>query len=85
MGRYRANSKAFQARWHRQLASDLIEVGNLASAADRIQRAQMIEQELLDNRQCKCCGRHLKDDDAVDSGYGADCRRKMREQGNVAV
>lgn len=77
MPHYRSTNIAFRARWHRQLANDLTRIGDDISASDHLERALLLENELVANRQCRACGRRLKDDESLDTGYGPECRRKL--------
>lgn len=77
MRHYRPESIAAKARWHRKLAIELTEIGKLTLAADQLARAEMYENELHGRKFCRHCGRALKDDESLDSGYGPDCRKKL--------
>ncbi len=73
---YRAGNLAFQARWHRAAAADLMEIGKTQEAHDRLQRAEVCEMAVRSNRQCSACGRALTDDESLHAGLGPECRRK---------
>lgn len=74
---FNPNNRADRAAWYRQSAARLQSIGKFREAENQLKIADILEQELKDNRRCKACSRPLVDRESVELGIGPDCRRKL--------